>query len=233
MIRSKRILATIAMALFALPALSASGAAAPSSPGMRPWKEKSAGLLVSRPENRIEAKETEISGEVVLSPGSGFSLERGSAWDAATAEIGLKFRSDGCNTTSKDYREGDASFPVSVTLIFGDDFQDIAWRKRAMRFIGRLWTGNPPGGIRLTYAWGCRAPVGSMYRISEEETVFVVAGADEAGKTVESTRRPLEDFRAAYARDPKGGITGAVVRFGRPSSEKGKVNVTFGVTLPK
>jgi len=75
---------------------------------------------------------------------------------------------------------------------------------RVVLFFRQLSAGFTPSGIRLTYAWGNGLPVGSMYRLWEEETVFVVAGPEEAGKTISSTRSLGDDFRAAYGRPRRG-----------------------------
>ena len=96
----------------------------------------------------------------------------------------------------------------------------------------QLWNGFTPSGIRLTYAWGNGLPVGSMYRLWEEETVFVVAGPEEAGKTISSTRRLGDDFRAAYGRPPNGPVTEVRVSARRPSREKGSVHASITVRFP-
>ncbi|MBP2679894.1 MAG: hypothetical protein H6Q82_2959, partial [Deltaproteobacteria bacterium] len=84
----------------------------------------------------------------------------------------------------------------------------------------------------LTYAWGNGLPVGSMYRLWEEETVFVVAGPEEAGKTISSARRLGDDFRAAYGRPPHGRVTEIRVRAGRPYREKGPLHASVTVRFP-
>ena len=96
----------------------------------------------------------------------------------------------------------------------------------------QVWNGFTPSGIRLTYAWGNGLPVGSMYRLWEEETVFVVAGPEEAGKTISSTRRLGDDFRAAYGRPPNGPVTEVRVSARRPSREKGPVRASITVRFP-
>jgi hypothetical protein len=71
-----------------------------------------------------------------------------------------------------------------------------------------------------------------MYRLREEETVFVVAGPEEAGKTISSTRSLGDDFRAAYGRSPNGPVTEVRVSARRPSGEKGPVRASITVRFP-
>ncbi len=94
-------------------------------------------------------------------------------------------------------------------------------------FFRQLKSGFRPSGIRLTYAWGTRLPVGSMYRLYEEETVFILAGREEAGKEISSARKLATDFLAAYGRPPKGPVTKVVVEARRPSGEKGPANTSI------
>ncbi len=131
-----------------------------------------------------------------------------------------------------DYLPGEAVFPASVTFVFGKDSLKLGAKKRLVLFLKQLWNGFTPSGIRLTYAWGNGLPVGSMYRLWEEETVFVVAGPEEAGKTISSTRRLGDDFRAAYGRPPNGPVTEVRVSARRPSREKGPVRASITVRFP-
>lgn len=196
------------------------------------WRERSAGFLVSRPDIRFAPDNSgNLSGEATLAPGSGILLEPASRIEGPIESIGLSVRSDGCNERSLDYKAGSARFPFSVTLVYGKDRQEDRWGVRVARFFSRLWQGLPTTGIRLTYAWACRAPVGSMYRLTDEETVFVVAGIEEAGKRIEATRAAGADFKAAYGRPPAGPVTGVAVRLERPSNEKGDLKVGFDLKL--
>jgi len=62
--------------------------------------------------------------------------------------------------------------------------------------------------------------------------VFVVAGPEEVGKTI-STSRPLgDDFFAAYGRPPKGPVTEIRVTARRPSREKRPVHASITVLFP-
>ncbi|HSE14102.1 MAG TPA: hypothetical protein VLB08_00790, partial [Candidatus Deferrimicrobium sp.] len=103
---------------------------------------------------------------------------------------------------------------------------------RLWLFMKQIWNGFTPSGIRLTYAWGNGLPVGSMYRLWEEETVFIVAGPEEAGKTISSTRRLADDFQASYGRPPKGPVTEVRVGARRPSGQKGPVRASITVRFP-
>ena len=139
---------------------------------------------------------------------------------------------DNVNAGRNDYLPAEAIFPASVTFVFGNDSLSLGWRARVELFFKQVWNGFTPSGIRLTYAWGNGLPVGSMYRLWEEETVFVVAGPEEAGKTISSTRRLADDFRAAYGRLPKGAVTELRASARRPSSEKGPARVSITVRFP-
>jgi hypothetical protein len=195
------------------------------------WIERSAGMFTARPAVKPapEMRGDRLAGEVALSPGSGVSFVLDGARDPAKTSLDLSFKSGACNDRSLDYVAGDAAFPVSVTLVFGRDELALGWRTRFTDFFSHLWNGFPPTGIRLTYAWGNRTPVGSMYRITDEETVFVIAGIEEVGKRIEMKRSALEDFKAAYGYSPKGPITRILVSLERPSSEKGSADVSFDV----
>jgi len=151
-------------------------------------------------------------------------------WEPAPAA--LRFVADNVNARENDYLPGEAIFPASVTFVFGDDSLKLGAIRRVGLFLKQLWNGFTPSGIRLTYAWGNGLPVGSMYRLWEEETVFVVAGPEEAGKTISSTRRLVDDFNAAYGRPPKGPVTDVRVSARRPSREKGPVRASITVRFP-
>ena len=165
-----------------------------------------------------------------MSPGTGVSYRRVGRWAAGPAA--LRFAADNVNARGNDYLPGEAVFPASVTFVFGDDSLKLGARRRVVLFLKQLWNGFTPSGIRLTYAWGNGLPVGSMYRLREEETVFVVAGPEEAGKTISSTRRLGDDFLAAYGRPPKGPVTEVRVSARRPSREKGPVRASITVRFP-
>ena len=124
------------------------------------------------------------------------------------------------------------SFPPPSPSSSGTIRWTLGARARVVLFFKQLWNGFTPSGIGLTYAWGNGLPVGSMYRLREEETVFVVAGPEEAGKTISSTRRLADDFKAAYGRPPKGPVTEVRVSARRPSREKGPVRASITVRFP-
>lgn len=197
------------------------------------WEESTPGRWNSLPERKVEVVGSRLSGEFMLPPGSGVSWEKKGTWDpAAGGTLSFEFSADATNPSSEDYREFRTRFPVSVTAVFGKDSQDITWRTRFLDFFRKVRHGFTPGGVRLVYAWGNRVPVGSMYRTGEEETVFILAGEEERGKTVRAKRNLREDFMAAYGRYPKGPVTGIVVRAERPSKEKGKLAGRVDLALP-
>lgn len=198
------------------------------------WEESTPGRWNRLPERQAQVLDNGISGDFVLAPGTGAVWARKGRWDPSRGAIlSLEMSSDGTNPSSEDYSEFRRHFPVSATVIFGGDKVSIPLKKRLTGFFARLWRGFPPGGIRLTYAFGNRVPVGSMYRPrDEEETVFLLAGEEDAGKKIQAKRDILSDFRAAYGRDPKGPVTRILVRTERPSAEKGTIRTTIRLLLP-
>jgi hypothetical protein len=213
-------------------------AALPASPGRifaagegtGKWDESTAGRWESLPERHVGATDNGISVEVTMSPGTGVSYRRVGRWEPAFAA--LRFAADNVNARGNDYLPGEAIFPASVTFVFGNDSLTLGWRRRIALFFKEVWTGFTPSGIRLTYAWGNGLPVGSMYRLWEEETVFVVAGPEEAGKTISSTRRLADDFKVAYGRPPRGPVTEVRVSARRPSSEKRPLRASVTLRFP-
>ncbi|MFA6146836.1 MAG: DUF3047 domain-containing protein [bacterium] len=194
------------------------------------WEESTPGRWVSLPERHVGGTDNGISVEVTMPPGTGVSYRRIGRWEPAPAAV--RFSVDNVNARGNDYLPGEAVFPASVTFVFGGDSLKLGARRRIVLFLKQLWNGFTPSGIRLTYAWGNGVPVGSMYRLWEEETVFVVGGPEEAGKTLSSTHRLGDDFRAAYGRPPKGPVTEILVSARRPSREKGPVHGTITVRFP-
>jgi len=211
----------IALAAVAAVSLAAAGA----------WTESGVGWLSSLPERKSSFSDNGISLEVNMAPGTGVSFEREGAWPSSSRAT-IRMSSDNVNATGNDYVPSEAFFPVSVTFAFGEDFVSMGFWPRVGLFFRHLWSGFPPSGIRLTYAWGNALPVGSMYRLWEEETVFVVAGPEEAGKTISSTRRLADDFNAAYGRPPKGPVTEVRVSASRPYREKGPMRASITVRFP-
>ena len=201
-----------------------------AGPGPGEWEESTPGRWESFPERHVGGTDNGISFEVTMSPGTGVSYRRVGRWEPAPAAI--RFAVDNVNAGGNDYHPGEAVFPASVTFVFGKDSLKLGVKKRLSLFLRQVWNGFTPSGIRLTYAWGNGLPVGSMYRLWEEETVFVVAGPEEAGKTISSTRRLADDFRAAYGRPPNGPVTEIRVSARRPSREKGPVRASITVRFP-
>lgn len=210
--------------------LASSGRILAAGEGLGKWEESSAGRWASLPERHVGATDNGISVEVTMSPGTGVLYRSAGRW--APEAAALRLAADNVNVRGNDYVPGEAVFPASVTFVFGKDSLKLGARKRVGLFLEQLWNGFTPSGIRLTYAWGNGLPVGSMYRLREEETVFVVAGPEEAGKTISSTRRIGDDFRAAYGRPPKGPVTEVRVSARRPSREKGPVRASITVRFP-
>ncbi len=194
------------------------------------WKESTGGRWESLPDRHVGATDNGISFEVTMAPGTGVSYRREDR--QAPTSAALRFAVDNVNVGRNDYLPGEAVFPAAVTFVFGDDSLKLGVKNRIGLFFRHLWHGFGPSGIRLTYAWGNGVPVKSMYRLWEEETVFVVAGPEDAGKTISTTRRLADDFRAAYGRLPNGPVTEVRVSARRPSREKGTVRASITVRIP-
>ena len=209
--------------------LASSGRIFAAGEGQGKWDESPVRRL-SLPKRHVGATDNGISVEVTMSPGTGVSYRRVGRWEPAPAA--LRFAADNVNARVNDYRPGEANFPASVTFVFGNDSLTLGAKARVVDFFKQMDYGFTPSGIRLTYAWGNGLPVGSMYRLWEEETVFVVAGPEEAGKTISSTRRLGDDFLAAYGRPPKGPVTEIRVSARRPSREKGPLRASITVRFP-
>jgi len=221
----------IALSLLGFAALlAASGPIFAAGEGRGKWEESTPGRWESLPERHVGGTDNGISVEATMSPGTGVSYRRLGPWEPAPAA--LRIVVDNVNARGNDYLPGEAIFPASVTFVFGDDSLNLGAKKRIGLFFKHLWHGFTPSGIRLTYAWGNGIPVGSMYRLWEEETVFVVAGPEEAGKTISSTRRLGDDFRAAYGRPPNGPVTEVRVSARRPPREKGPVRASITLRFP-
>jgi len=194
------------------------------------WEESTPGRWESLPERHVGGTDNGLSVEVTMSPGTGVSYRRVGRWEPAPAA--LRFAVDNVNPGGNDYLPGEAVFPASVMFVFGKDSLKLGAKRRLGLFLRQVWNGFTPSGIRLTYAWGNGLPVGSMYRLWAEETVFVVEGPEEAGRTISSTRRLGDDFRAAYGRPPNGPVTEVRVSARRPSREKGAVRGSITVRFP-
>ncbi len=226
--RSPRRIALILLVCVVL--MPSSGKVFAGGPAPGKWEESTAGRWESLPERHVGGTDNGISVEVTMAPGTGVSYARAGRWEPGSAA--MRFASDNVNARGNDYLPGEAAFPASVTFAFGKDSLDLGAKRRVWLFLRQVWTGFTPSGIRLTYAWGNGLPVGSMYRLWEEETVFVVAGPEEAGKTVSATRRLGDDFLAAYGRPPKGPITEVRVSARRPSREKGPLRASVTLRFP-
>jgi len=194
------------------------------------WEESTPGRWEALPERHVGGTDNGLSVEVTMSPGTGVSYARAGRWNPGTADV--RFAADNVNTGRNDYLPGEAVFPASVTFVFGNDSLTLGAKARVVLFFKQLWNGFTPSGIRLTYAWGNGIPVGSMYRLREEETVFIVAGPEEAGKTISSTRRLGDDFRAAYGRPPNGPVTEVRASARRPSRMKTPARASITVRFP-
>lgn len=218
----------VLLALFSSSSLFAGGAEEARKAG---WEEDTPGRWNSRAERKVEAGDDFFRAEIVLSPGTGILWEKRIRRDLlAEDSLSIEMVSTGINRTSRDYRRTEACFPLAVTVVFGEDSMDLPWKKRVSDFFRGIRHGFSPGGIRLTFAYGNEVPVNSMYRLGEEETVFVLGGEEERGKKIGGVRKIKDDFRAAYGRDPRGPVTLVLVSAIRPSREDGKLEVGIRLT---
>jgi hypothetical protein len=216
------------MALAAL--LCAPGQAFPDEDASHGWKVSGVGLWSSLPERNAGFSDNGISLEMTLPKGTGVTYRRAGRWTEDHAVV--QFSTDSINTGGNEYRVGETYFPASATFVYGKDSVNLGVRQRIWLFFREMWYGFRPSGIRLTYAWGNRLPVGSMYRLWEEETVFILAGPEEVGKKISSARRVSEDFQAAYGRPPKGPVTEVLVEARRPSRETGPAHTSIMLRYP-
>lgn len=197
------------------------------------WEESTPGRWNSLPERKVEAGGDSFRADAVLPPGTGVLWEKKVNKTLAPEDaLVIEIMSSGVNGTSRDYERYKAHFPVSVTVVFGKDSLDLPWKKRMKDFFRGIWHGFSPGGIRLTFAFGSDVPVGSMYRLAEEETVFLLGATEERGKSIRVSRNLAEDFRAAYGRAPKGPVTRLQLSAQRPSREDGPIDVMLRITSP-
>ncbi len=225
-----RAAAVVFLGGYSLPAAADNTAQALEAGG---WSESSPGLLMSLPQRTADVRASAIQGDFVLAPGTSLAWERrfrGAPGPGTVMEI--EMYSDGANSSSNDYRRNGASLPVAVTAVFGRDSLDLPLKRRVLDFFSGLWHGFRPGGVLLTYAAGNVAPVGSMYRTGDEETVFVLVGEEERGKRIAVRRDLAADFRAAYGRDPRGPVTRVIVRALRPSGERGAIKAGIRIAFP-
>jgi hypothetical protein len=231
--RNLGVIALFLLCFAALPV--SSGRSIAAGEGLGNWTESTAGRWESLPERHVGATDNGISVEATLVPGNSVLYRHVGRW--APGSAALRLAVDNVNLGRKDYGRNDylldeAIFPASVTFVFGNDSMKIGWTRRVQLFMKQLARGFTPSGISLTYAWGNGLPVGSMYRLREEETVFVVAGPEELGKTITTTRRLADDFKAAYGNAPRGPVTEVRVSARRPSVEKGPVHASITVRFP-
>jgi hypothetical protein len=197
------------------------------------WEEGTPGRWNSLPQRKEQAGKDFFRAEITLAPGTGVLWEKKTDRTLRPGDtLSIEMVSTGTNRTSRDYRRYEAHFPISVTVVFGQDFEILTWKKRVADFFRAVWHGFSPGGIRLTFAYGSVVPVGSMYRLGEEETVFILAGEEEKGKRTDIVRDLRDDFRAAYGRDPKGPVTRIRVSAERPSRESGPIEAEIRITSP-
>lgn len=216
--------------LFLLPGFFLPTGEAGPGPGAG-WEEGSPGRWNSLPERKTEALGDAFRAEIDLAPGTGVQWEKRTSRALRPEDrLAIEMVSTGTNRTSRDYKRFQAHFPLRVTVVFGEEAVDLPWKRRFADFFRALWHGFSPGGIRLTFAYGNVAPVGSMYRLEEEETVFILAGEEENGKKIQAVRNVREDFRAAYGRDPRGGVSRVLVSAERPSREDGGIRVEVRLT---
>lgn len=197
------------------------------------WREETRGDFGAPAHKAARAAPGFIEAEFVLPPGRRVTWEKAGRWEIREGDrIDIAFSCDRANLSSSDYRKGKARFPVSVDIAFGRDSVEPAARARSRNPFRGIRRAFGTRGIRLVYACGNDAPAGSMYRLGDDVTVFILAGGEEGGGSVVSTRDLVEDFRAAYGRPPRGPLTKASAGADRPASEEGAVKGSVSLRLP-
>ena len=194
------------------------------------WRRSGTGFWGDRPKIQEGVSPNGIAVELVLPPGSSVSYSRKGNWSSDNTAI--RMSTDLVVPAGNEYLPGGAKFPASVTFVYGKDGLSFGFWGRFWLFFRELSHGFRPSGIRLTYAWGTALPVGSMYRLWEEETVFILAGPEEAGKEISTARKLPDDFKAAYGRPPKGPITEVLVEARNPSEAKTPANTSILLRYP-
>lgn len=226
-------LALIAALVLAAPPGRAGSGGTPAGELPPGWEEDAPGWRMRLPGRTVEALDNAVRGTFSLPPGTGIILTRSGTFPLDRGEaLEVAMIATGTNAASRDYVPGDARFPVSVTVVFGNDGLESAIRKRALQRLRGLRHGRSLEGIGLTYAWGNGVPAGSMYRLEDNETVFILAGSDETGRRVSDRRDLRQDFAAAYGRAPQGPVTRFVVRAERPSREEGTIRAEVLLAFP-
>lgn len=197
------------------------------------WREEARGDFGPPAQRAVRTGPGSIEAEFVLPPGRRVTWEKTGEWEIREGDrMDIAFSCDRTNRSSADYRKGKARFPVSIDVVFGRDSVDAGARKRSWNPLQVMRRAFRAGGIRLVYACGHDAPPGSMYRLGDEVTVFILAGGEEGGGSVASARDLVADFRAAYGRPPRGGVTKISVAADRPSREEGPIQGTASARLP-
>lgn len=194
------------------------------------WRRSGLGFWGDQPKVQEGISPNGIAVELVMPPGADISYTRRGSWSQDNAAI--RMSTDLVAPTGNEYLPGEAKFPVSVTFVYGKDGIPMGFWGRFRLFFKGLFSSSRPSGIRLTYAWGTVVPVGSMYRLWEEETVFILAGPEEAGKEISTARLLSEDFKVAYGRLPKGPVTEVLIETRRPPKTKTPANTSIRVQYP-
>jgi len=194
------------------------------------WRRSGISFWGEQPQVNEGASPNGIAVELVLPPGANVSYARKGNWSFDNAVI--RMSTDLVVPTGNEYMPGEAKFPASVTFVYGEDKLPIGFWVRFRLFFKEAFSGFRPSGIRLTYAWGTMLPVGSMYRLWEEETVFILAGPEEAEKEITTARMLSEDFKAAYGRPPKGLVTEVRVEARNPSKAKAPAKTSITLKYP-
>lgn len=225
--------AAFAVLAVLLASVASPGAGGEGAGGPGGWRERSLGWFTGLPERKSTAADNGIEAQFLLRPGTGIALEREGRWPAGGGErLDVTIFADNVNRTSRDYDAHGIRFPVSITVVFGEDREPLPVKRRIRNFFSGFLHGFPPKGIRITYAWGNVVPTGSMFRPADEEAVFTLAGAEEGGRRIAARRVPADDFRAVFGRRPKGPVTMLIVAAGRPRKETGEIRSGIAAAFP-
>ena len=92
------------------------------------WEEDTPGRWNSLPGRKVEAGGESFRAEFSLSPGTGVVWEKEVGRALQPGDIlSIEMMSGGTNRTSRDYVRYRAHFPISVSVVFGEDSVEVPW----------------------------------------------------------------------------------------------------------
>jgi hypothetical protein len=101
-------------------------------------------------------------------------------------------------------KEGD-DYPARVYVNFRDEHAELSFFEKVEAAVYRKRYGQEPPTATLNYIWDGKAPAGTIApnAYTDRVRMFVVkSGAQSLGRWVEEERNLLDDYRAAFGKDP-------------------------------